>query len=178
VGYDVYRDGQLCASTTGALTATCGNLNPKTTYGFYVNARDAAGNVSQASGTLSVKTPPSDDHNPPSVPGNVHTTSVTSTSIGLAWTASTDDVGVTGYRIFDSGTQVGTSDTASTTLGGLNPDTAYHLQVRAVDANGNLSDPSTPVLDVTTPAGRAARRRKASAGRRRSAPTTTSCGAW
>ncbi len=153
VGYDVYRDGQLCASTTGALQATCGNLGPNGTYGFYVNARDAAGNVSQASGTLSVKTPPSDDHNPPSVPGNVHTTAVTSTSIGLAWTASTDDVGVTGYRIFDSGNQIGTSDTAATTLGGLTPDTAYHLQVRAVDANGNLSDPSTPVLDVTTTGG-------------------------
>ncbi|SEF36434.1 Glucose/arabinose dehydrogenase, beta-propeller fold [Amycolatopsis pretoriensis] len=152
-GYDVYRDGQLCASTTGALQATCGNLSPNGTYGFYVNARDAAGNVSQASGTLSVKTPPSDDHTPPSVPGNVHTTSVSSTSIGLAWTASTDDVGVTGYRIYDSGTQLGTSDTAATTLGGLTPAKAYHLQVRAVDANGNLSDPSTPVLDVTTTGG-------------------------
>ncbi|MGW5722366.1 PQQ-dependent sugar dehydrogenase [Amycolatopsis sp. NPDC003865] len=152
-GYDVYRDGQLCASTTGALTATCGNLGPKGTYGFYVNARDAAGNVSQASGTLSVTTPPSDDHTPPSVPGNVHTTSVGSTSIGLAWTASTDDVGVTGYRIYDSGTQIGTSDSTSTTLGGLTPAKPYHLQVRAVDANGNLSDPSTPVLDVTTTGG-------------------------
>ncbi|MEU5260544.1 PQQ-dependent sugar dehydrogenase [Amycolatopsis sp. NPDC021455] len=153
VGYDVYRDGQLCASTTGALTATCSNLSPNGSYGFYVNARDAAGNVSQASGTLVVKTPPSDDHTPPSVPENVHTTAVNSTSIGLAWTASTDDVAVTGYRIYDSGTQIGTSDTASTTLGGLTPNTAYHLQVRAVDGNGNLSEPSTPVLDVTTTGG-------------------------
>ncbi|MFB9689742.1 PQQ-dependent sugar dehydrogenase [Amycolatopsis plumensis] len=152
-GYDVYRDGQLCASTTGALTATCGNLGPNGSYGFYVNARDAAGNVSQASGTLVVKTPPSDDHTPPSAPSNVHTTAVNSTSIGLAWTASTDDVGVTGYRIYDGGTQIGTSDTASTTLGGLTPATAYHLQVRAVDRNGNLSAPSTPVLDVTTTGG-------------------------
>ncbi|MEV7097182.1 PQQ-dependent sugar dehydrogenase [Amycolatopsis sp. NPDC051045] len=152
-GYDVYRDGQLCASTTGALTATCGNLGPNGNYGFYVNARDAAGNVSQASGTLSVKTPPSDDHTPPSAPSGLHTTAVNSTSIGLAWTASTDDTGVTGYRIYDSGTQIGTSDTASTTLGGLTPDTAYHLQVRAVDRNGNLSEPSTPVLDVRTAGG-------------------------
>ncbi|MGW3998165.1 PQQ-dependent sugar dehydrogenase [Amycolatopsis sp. NPDC004772] len=152
-GYDVYRDGQLCAGTTGALTATCGNLGPNGSYGFYVNARDAAGNVSQASGTLQVKTPPSDDHTPPSAPTNVHTTAVNSTSIGLAWTASTDDVGVTGYRIYHGTTQIGTSDTASTTLGGLTPNTAYHLQVRAVDGNGNLGDPSTPVLDVTTTGG-------------------------
>ncbi|KDN17531.1 PQQ-dependent sugar dehydrogenase [Amycolatopsis rifamycinica] len=152
-GYDVYRDGQLCASTTGALTATCGNLGPNGSYGFYVNARDAAGNVSQASGTLPVRTPPSDDSTPPSAPSDVHVTAVNSTSIGLAWTASTDDVGVTGYRIYDGGTQIGTSDTASTTLGGLTPSTAYHLQVRAVDRNGNLSAPSTPVLDVTTTGG-------------------------
>ncbi|MCR6487600.1 PQQ-dependent sugar dehydrogenase [Amycolatopsis sp. OK19-0408] len=152
-GYDVYRDGQLCASTAGALTATCGNLGPNGTYGFYVNARDAAGNVSQASGTLPVKTPPSDDHTPPSAPAGVHTTAVNSTSIGLAWTASTDDVGVTGYRIFNAGTQIGTADTTSTTLGGLTPNTAYHLQVRAVDGNGNLSEPSTPVVDVTTTGG-------------------------
>ncbi|MGW3963255.1 PQQ-dependent sugar dehydrogenase [Amycolatopsis sp. NPDC005003] len=152
-GYDVYRDGQLCASTTGALTATCGNLGPNVSYGFYVNARDAAGNVSQASGTLQVKTPPSDDHTPPSAPTDVHTTAVNSTSIGLAWTASTDEVGVTGYRIYDGTTQIGTSDTASTTLGGLTPNTTYHLQVRAFDANGNLSDPSTPALDVTTTGG-------------------------
>ncbi|MGW4063694.1 PQQ-dependent sugar dehydrogenase [Amycolatopsis sp. NPDC004747] len=152
-GYDVYRDGQLCASTTGALTATCGNLGPNGSYGFYVNARDAAGNVSQASGTLTVKTPPSDDHTPPSAPTGVHTTAVNSTSIGLAWTASTDDVGVTGYRIYNGSTQIGTSDTTSTTLGGLTPNTTYHLQVRAIDGNGNLSDPSTPVLDVTTTGG-------------------------
>ncbi|QKV75919.1 PQQ-dependent sugar dehydrogenase [Amycolatopsis sp. Hca4] len=152
-GYDVYRDGQLCASTTGALTATCGNLSPNGSYGFYVNARDAAGNVSQASGTLTVKTPPSDDHTPPSAPTGVHTTAVNSTSIGLAWTASTDEVGVTGYRIYNGSTQIGTSDTTSTTLGGLAPNTTYHLQVRAFDANGNLSDPSTPALDVTTTGG-------------------------
>ncbi|MEV5718077.1 PQQ-dependent sugar dehydrogenase [Amycolatopsis mediterranei] len=152
-GYDVYRDGQLCASTTGALTATCGNLGPNGSYGFYVNARDAAGNVSQASDTLIVKTPPSDDHTPPSAPSNLHTTAVNSTSIGLAWTASTDEVGVAGYRIYDGDTQIGTSDTTSTTLGGLTPNTAYHLQVRAFDGNGNLSDPSTPVLDVTTTGG-------------------------
>ncbi len=154
-GYDVYRDGQLCASTTGALTASCGNLGPNGNYGFYVNARDAAGNVSQASGTLAVKTPPSDDHTPPSTPSGLRTTAVNSTSIGLAWTASTDDVGVTGYRIYDSGTQIGTSDTTSTTLGGLTPDTAYRLQVRAVDRNGNLSEPSTPVLAVRTAGGAA-----------------------
>lgn len=158
-GYDIFRDGQLCASTNATtLTGTCNNLSPNVTYGFYVNSRDTSGNVSQASETLPVTTPPSNDTIPPSVPGNVHTTSVTSTSIGLAWTASTDNVGVTGYNVYNvngtTRTKIGASNgnAASAQLNGLTPNTAYHLQVTALDANGNESNPST-TLNVTTPAG-------------------------
>ena len=158
--YDIYHDGQLCSSVGGStLTGTCTNLNPNVTYGFYVNARDAAGNVSQPSGTLSVTTPPSSDKTPPTVPTGVHTTSVTNTSIGLAWTASTDNVAVAGYRVYNvtggSRSQIGSSDAKTTAaqLDGLTPSTAYHLQVTAFDANGNESAGSTPVLNVTTAAG-------------------------
>jgi glucose/arabinose dehydrogenase len=158
-GYDIFRDGQLCAQVNGStLTGTCANLNPKTTYGFYVNARDAAGNLSQPSGTLPVTTPGTADQTPPTAPTAVHTTSVTSTSIGLAWTASTDNVGVTGYTVYNvvGGTRVkigaaGTSPSASLT--GLTPTTAYHLQVTASDLNKNESAASTPTLDVTTGSG-------------------------
>ena len=158
-GYDIYHDGQLCASVDGTtLTGTCTGLSPKTTYGFYVNARDAAGNVSQPSGTLSVTTPSSDDHTPPSVPGGVHTTSVTSTSIALAWTASTDDTGVTGYTVYDvttsPRTKIGASsgNTPTASLGALTPGHQYKLVVTASDANRNESGPSAE-LDVTTPTG-------------------------
>jgi glucose/arabinose dehydrogenase len=158
-GYDVYHDGQLCASVSGStLTATCSGLSPKTAYGFYINARDAAGNVSQPSGTLSVTTPGSDDHTPPSVPGGVHTTSVTSTSIALAWTASTDDTGVTGYTVYDVSTSPRTKVGASSgnapnaSLGALTPNHTYRLVVTASDANKNESGPSAE-LDVTTPGG-------------------------
>jgi glucose/arabinose dehydrogenase len=155
-GYDVYHDGQLCAQTNAAtLTGTCNNLNPKVVYGFYVNARDAAGNVSQPSGILPVTTPPTSDVTPPSVPTNVHTTAVSATSIALAWNASTDNVGVTGYNVYNGATKIGASsgNTPSATLSALTPNTAYHLQVTALDLNKNESGPSTPVLDVTTPGG-------------------------
>jgi glucose/arabinose dehydrogenase len=159
-GYDIYHDGQLCSSVNGTtLTGTCSSLSPKVTYGFYINARDAAGNVSQPSGTLSVTTPASTDTTPPTVPTAVHETSVTNTSIGLAWTASTDDVGVAGYRVYNvvsgTSTQVGSTDgkTTSVQLDGLTPSTAYHLAVTAYDANGNVSAQSTPLVDVTTSAG-------------------------
>jgi glucose/arabinose dehydrogenase len=158
-GYDIYHDGQLCAQVDGAtLTGTCTGLSPSTNYGFYVNARDAAGNVSQPSATLPVTTPPSDDHTPPTAPTNVHTTSVTSTSIGLAWTASTDNVGVTGYTVYNlvdgSPVEIGATSgaTPSTQLNALSPNTTYRLRVTASDANKNTSDPSAE-LDVTTPGG-------------------------
>jgi glucose/arabinose dehydrogenase len=159
-GYDVYRDGQLCAQVNAStLTGTCVNLNPRTTYGFYVNARDAAGNVSQPSATVPVTTPPSSDVTPPSAPGNLHTTATSSTSITLAWNASSDNVGVTGYTVYNmvggTPTKIGTSTGTSpgATLTGLTPSTTYHLQVTALDANKNESTPSTPVLDVATTGG-------------------------
>jgi glucose/arabinose dehydrogenase len=158
--YDLYHDGQLCASVGGSsLTGTCSNLSPNVSYGFYVNARDAAGNVSQPSGTLQVTTPGSSDHTPPSVPTGVHSTAVSNTSITLAWNASTDNVAVAGYRVYSvtggTSTRIGSSDanTLHTQLDGLTPATTYHLQVTAFDANGNESAGSTPVLDVTTAAG-------------------------
>ena len=59
----------------------------------------------------------------------------------LNWTGSTDNVGVTGYRIYRNGTQVGS------VLGAITTFTHTNLQsgnsdytVRAVDAAGNLSD--------------------------------------
>lgn len=159
-GYELFRDGQLCQQTDGTtLTGTCTGLNPKTQYGFYVVALDAAGNTSQPSGTLSVTTPSSGDNTPPTAPSNVHTTSVTSTSIGLAWTASTDNVGVAGYDVDNivngTPTQIGTANgnTPSAQLSALTPNTTYHLQVTAFDANKNVSAPSTPVLTVTTSGG-------------------------
>jgi len=48
---------------------------------------------------------------PPTVPTNLTATAISSTQINLAWTASTDNVGVTGYQIFRNGVQVGTSAT-------------------------------------------------------------------
>jgi hypothetical protein len=46
---------------------------------------------------------------PPSTPTNVVATGVSQTQINLIWTPSTDNVGVTGYRIFRNSVQVGTS---------------------------------------------------------------------
>jgi hypothetical protein len=90
------------------------------------------------------------DTQPPSVPASVHTTSVASTSVSLAWSPSTDDVGVTGYTVYRNGASLGTVSTTSFTDNTVSAGTTYTYTVDAFDAAGNHSAPSQP-LQVTTP---------------------------
>lgn len=92
------------------------------------------------------------DTEAPSVPGNVTATVQNASSALISWTASTDNVGVTGYEIYRDGVKVGTSATTSYTDNGLSPETDYSYTVKAFDAAGNLSALSLGAL-VTTPAG-------------------------
>jgi cellulase/cellobiase CelA1 len=97
--------------------------------------------------------PPVVDTTPPSTPGTPVASAITSTSATLTWTASTDNVGVTGYDIFRGGTQVGTSATNSFSATGLSPATSYSYTVRARDAAGNLSVVSSAGAFTTLPSG-------------------------
>lgn len=54
-GYDIYRNGAFLLSTSG-ISYTVTGLSAITTYSFYVKAKDAAGNTSNASNTISVTT--------------------------------------------------------------------------------------------------------------------------
>lgn len=92
---------------------------------------------------------PVTDTQAPTVPTNLVSTSKTSTSITISWTASTDNVAVTAYEIYSNNTLLGTSSTTSYTARGLSPNTTYSFTVRAVDAAGNKSMASTQLL-VTT----------------------------
>ncbi|MFC5666763.1 glycoside hydrolase family 6 protein [Kitasatospora misakiensis] len=87
----------------------------------------------------------------PSVPTGLAGTT-TATGASLSWTASTDNVGVTGYQVFRNGVQVGTSTTTSYTDSGLTASTAYSYTVKARDAAGNVSAASA-ALSLTTQAG-------------------------
>ncbi|KJK44940.1 glucose dehydrogenase, partial [Lentzea aerocolonigenes] len=100
--YEIYNLGQFVKSVPATPTSTVmTGLKPNTMYGFYVNAKDAAGNISQASNTAEFKTPPAeDDPIPPTAPKNLRSTGVTANSVSLAWDAATDNVGVTRYEIY------------------------------------------------------------------------------
>ena len=93
------------------------------------------------------------DYTAPSPPGNLRATNVTADEVDLAWDAATDDTGVTGYRVYRDGAQVGEVDGSTLAYGDTTvaASTQYTYRVTALDAIGNESAPSDPVM-VTTPA--------------------------
>lgn len=93
------------------------------------------------------------DTTPPSTPAGLTASAVSSSQINLSWAASTDNVGVTGYRIFRNGsnTPIATVSGTSYQDPGLAASTSYSYAVTAVDAAGNSSSMSSAVT-ATTPA--------------------------
>ncbi|MCE6996238.1 PQQ-dependent sugar dehydrogenase [Saccharothrix sp. S26] len=150
--YDVYHDGQLMTSVPGTALSANLTVSPGATWGLYVNARDAAGNVSQASPTVTITVPQCQaDTTPPSTPTGV-TATASGTSVMVRWSPATDNVGVTGYEVLRDGVQVGSTSGATTTSftdSGLAANTRYEYRVRARDAQANRSALSTAVA-VTT----------------------------
>ncbi|OWK73054.1 endonuclease I [Flavobacteriaceae bacterium JJC] len=93
----------------------------------------------------------SSDTEAPSVPVNLAVTGTTSSTISLAWNASTDNIAVTGYDIYVNGVYKSTVSTNSGTVTGLAASTTYSFYVVARDSAGNKSANSTAV-DGTTDA--------------------------
>jgi len=85
------------------------------------------------------------DNQPPTAPANLKATTVSSAQIDLSWNASTDNIGVTGYRIYRDGSRVGTSATTAYSDTGLSAGATYTYYVTAYDAAGNESERSNSV---------------------------------
>ena len=172
--YNVFRSSggsgySLIASPTTPYYADLG-LALGTAYSYKIGAADAAGNSSSQS-AVATTTPLANggsDATPPSTPGTPAVTAGTNQAT-LSWTASTDNVGVTGYKVFRSTgggayTQVGTPVGPSYTDTGLTNGTTYSYKIAAVDAAGNTSaqsaagsaapgdttPPSTPTINAVT----------------------------
>ena len=86
------------------------------------------------------------DTEPPTRPVDLTLTAKTATSITLAWTASSDDTGVTAYDIWRDGVLAGTATSNAFICSGLTANRAYTFRVRARDEAGNVSDPSNALL--------------------------------
>jgi chitodextrinase len=83
------------------------------------------------------------DTTPPSAPTGLTVSGVSQTSASLKWTASSDNVGVTGYDVSVNGTTVTRTASTTFTASGLNCGTSYTLGVSAADAAGNSSPRAT-----------------------------------
>lgn len=146
--YRVQRDG-VQVGTTATPDYTDKGLAVNTTYGYTLTAVDAAGNISAASAAVTAITLKVPDTTKPSTPGNLRITGRSTTSIILGWTAATDDVGVARYQVRRDGRTIATPAAARYTDTSLAPGTSHSYVVVAVDASGNLSDPTAPVTGVT-----------------------------
>src|SRR5207237_756122 len=120
-------------------------------YQYAVRALDAAGNLSDPSNTATITIP---DSQKPTAPGNLTATPGGAGKIDLGWQASTDNVGVTGYRVFRGTSQIATVNGTTTSYKDTPPNGAtYTYTVVAVDAAANVSDASnaaTATLPDTT----------------------------
>ncbi|RUT45233.1 carbohydrate-binding protein [Paenibacillus anaericanus] len=151
-GYVVYQGSTLIDNVSGStLSYTNTGLSANMTYTYKVAAKDAAGNVSGYSNQISVTTDSisGGDLLPPTVPTNVTVSSTTSSSVSLSWTASTDNVGVTGYNVYQGTTLAFVATGTTATITGLAASTTYSFAIVAKDAAGNVSA-SSAAISVTT----------------------------
>ena len=93
---------------------------------------------------------PPPDTSPPTAPCPLTATASSSTQVSLSWEPSTDNVGVTGYRVYRNGVEVSVTTSPGYTDSALAPATTYSYTVRAFDAAGLLGPPSDAAT-VTTP---------------------------
>ena len=158
-GYKVYRGGVFLKQVNTTSTLDIG-LSPSTPYCYTVSAVDTANNESAQSSQACATTPAGGgggDTAPPSTPASMTGSVVSSSQINLSWAASTDNVGVTGYRLercqglaCSNFSEIATRTTTSYSNISLTASTSYSYRVRAVDAAGNFSGYSN-TFSATTP---------------------------
>lgn len=158
-GYRVYRGATEAfpvsdATKVADVTATTWTdpAVPIGTWFYKVVAVDTAGNASAASAAASVSVAAPPDTEAPSVPADL-ATSVSGTSAALTWSASTDNVAVTGYQVYrgssagfvaDASSKIADTTNTSYADSGLAVGTWYY-RVTASDAAGNVSAASGSV---------------------------------
>lgn len=146
-GYKVYRNGTLINGNVSTTNFTDSGLAPNTNYTYTVAAFDAVNNLSAQSSGLVTSTLP--DTSAPGVPTLLTVGTRTVNSIAFTWTASTDNVAVTGYNVLRNGVKVGISTATSYTDTGLTPNTNYSYTVSAYDAVPNTSSVSSALATST-----------------------------
>ena len=163
-----YFTGQTAGAPLNAmdgqeqLISNGNNKIPGTRYGDYskidVDPSDGAsfwyiteyvrGSRGGVIGKFQIQSNTGPDLEAPTTPTNLAVTDITENSATLNWSASTDNVGVTGYNVFLDGDLAGTSANTSFDFSGLSADTQYMASVQAFDAAGNTS--GSAMISFTT----------------------------
>lgn len=136
------NDGSQTVTIPNVSTTT-GRIMVKGSNHIFFDVNNANITVNAGSGTS--------DTTAPTAPTLV-ASGTTSTSTNLSWSGATDNVGVTGYDVYQGSSLIGSTASTSYTLTSLSPSTTYNFTVRAKDAAGNTSVSSNSV-SVTTLAG-------------------------
>lgn len=132
---DTYGDGICCSYGNGSYTLTDNGSGSVLASGGNFGSSDQE--------TICVDGGGGTDTEAPTAPGSLAASSISSSSATLTWSASSDNVGVTGYDIYLGGSLVNSTTSTSYNLTGLAASTSYTASVRAKDAAGNESDAST-----------------------------------
>jgi poly(3-hydroxybutyrate) depolymerase len=143
--YNVYRDGSEVGSVNST-SYTDSGLSAKTSYNYAVTAVNSAGESAQSSAVI-VTTQDTSGGGIPAAPSGLTVSSTTTRSVTLVWNAST---GATGYNVYRSGNEVGSSASTSYTDNGLSAGTAYIYAVTAMNSFGE-STKSQTVKAATQP---------------------------
>jgi len=148
VYYGTTSNPSTIFSTTNSLSAVVTGLTPSTAYWLKVRATDTSNNF-RDSNILNITTNAFVDVTPPAAP-TITSPSKTSTSIQIAWSLVTDDIGVSNYEVYRNGTLINTVANNVTTFNytALTPSTSYTLKIRAKDAAGNGTDSNSLVIST------------------------------
>jgi chitodextrinase len=142
-GYYVQRDGVTIA-TVNSTSYTDADIVVGSTYNYRVVAFDAAGNYGLSNVvTVEFEGDVSTDNEPPTVPANLRETFSHTRNIDMEWDRSSDNVRVSGYRVYRDGQPVAdVSGVATTSFGDytVRPNTGYKYNVKAIDGSGNESE--------------------------------------
>ncbi len=138
---DSYGDGICCSYGNGSYTLASSDGTTVANGGSF---------TSSESTSFCVEAPTNGaDTQAPSTPGNVTASNITNTTATISWSASSDNVGVTGYDFLYNGNSITTTTGTSINLSGMTDCTTYTFDVVAYDAAGNRSNAGSVTLTTT-----------------------------
>jgi fibronectin type 3 domain-containing protein len=151
--YHVYRGSSASNLSQVAVVLSTSysdtNVTAGTTYYYAVEAADTGSDVSAMSSTAEATVPSA-----PSAPSHLLATPISTTKIGLSWSASTGGLPIQYYQVFRGSSSSNMSQvanvnqTAYTDASG-SPSTTYYYAVQATDSAGDVSPMSTTASAAT-----------------------------